>query len=160
MIGFLIAVKAVELVWGPVYDWVDGRWLGHSLRLSEKKRTALREAARRAELDPSSCDAPLDDADRAIARNELPGFKPDRKITQIVAIQLVCMVIAAWTVSRSPNMNQRTRHADGADLYCLYRGHLDQVRGSRPVNSLRRSSCKGMKRRPRIARQGVKLPAN
>jgi hypothetical protein len=37
VIYFLIAIKSVEVCLGPIYDYLDGKWLGHSLRMNELK---------------------------------------------------------------------------------------------------------------------------
>ena len=42
VIYMIIAFKAMEILWGLTYDFLDGRLLGHSLRMPEKKRVAFR----------------------------------------------------------------------------------------------------------------------
>lgn len=80
MIYFIIGIKAVEVVLGPVYDYLDGKWLGHSLRMPEAKRVAFRNRAVEQKL-------------------ELTGWKVDKRVTFGVIGQLTCMIIVAWVVS-------------------------------------------------------------
>lgn len=35
---FIMTLKAYDAFLGPFYDWLDGRWLGHQLRMPERKR--------------------------------------------------------------------------------------------------------------------------
>jgi hypothetical protein len=80
VIYLIIAIKSLEVVWGPVYDFLDGRWLAHSLRLPEKKRLALRrEAKERGE--PYS------------------GWHVSKKVRYTVMTQLGAMIVVAWVVS-------------------------------------------------------------
>lgn len=80
MIYFLIAIKAWQVLEGPVFDWLDGRMLGHTLRKSEKQRLKFDE----------ECEQ---------TGRQLPGLKRSRPVTIIVAIQYVSMVIISWVVS-------------------------------------------------------------
>lgn len=80
MIYFIIAIKAVEVVLGPVYDYLDGKWLGHSLRMPEAKRVAFRNQAIEEEWD-------------------IKGWKVDRRVTFGIIGQLSCMIVVAWVVS-------------------------------------------------------------
>lgn len=75
----IIAIKCLQVCLGPIYDYLDGRWLGHSLRMPEKKRVALREDALEKQLD-------------------YPGWRIDMRVTYTVCTQLTCLVIVAWVV--------------------------------------------------------------
>ncbi|TXT11548.1 uncharacterized protein COLE_01958 [Cutaneotrichosporon oleaginosum] len=79
VIYVLIAIKAWQVLEGPVFDWLDGRMLGHTLRMSEKKRLKF-------------------DEEREATGQELPGLKRYRPVTIIVACQYVSMVIISWVV--------------------------------------------------------------
>lgn len=63
-----------------MFDWLDGRMLGHTLRMSEKQRLRF--------------DQKCEETGRV-----LPGLKRCRPVTIIVAIQYVVMVIISWVVS-------------------------------------------------------------
>ncbi|OCF73363.1 hypothetical protein I204_06595 [Kwoniella mangroviensis CBS 8886] len=76
----IIAIKAIEVCLGPVYDYLDGKWLGHSLRLPEKKRLLLRKEALDKEID-------------------YPGWRINKIVTRIVGVELVGLIITAWVVS-------------------------------------------------------------
>lgn len=80
VIYVLIAIKAWQVLEGPFFDWLDGRMLGHTLRLSEKKRLKF-------------------DEEREATGQELSGLKRYRPVTIIVAFQYVSMVIISWVVS-------------------------------------------------------------
>ena len=76
----IIAIKAVEVVLGPIYDVLDGRWLGHSLRMPEIKRLQFRKDAR--------------------AEGERwTGWRISKKVFIFVATQLCVMIVIAWVVS-------------------------------------------------------------
>ncbi|WVW87087.1 hypothetical protein I302_109144 [Kwoniella bestiolae CBS 10118] len=75
----IIAIKSIEVILGPVYDYLDGRWLGHSLRLPEKKRLLLRKEAIEKDLD-------------------YPGWRIDKRVTRVVGLELVGLIITAWVV--------------------------------------------------------------
>ncbi|BEJ14818.1 hypothetical protein CspHIS471_0405850 [Cutaneotrichosporon sp. HIS471] len=77
VIYVLIAIKAWQVLEGPVFDWLDGRMLGHTLRMSEKKRLKHDE----------ECE---------VTGKELPGLRRYRPVTIIVACQYVSMVIISW----------------------------------------------------------------
>ncbi|KAK8843522.1 hypothetical protein IAR55_007182 [Kwoniella newhampshirensis] len=79
VIYLLIAIKAVQVAWGPFYDYLDGRWLGHSLRRSELQRLEIRKQAIRGEV-------------------ELPGWKVSRVTMFVVGGQLTALIIVAWVV--------------------------------------------------------------
>ncbi|WVR07938.1 hypothetical protein IAU60_004981 [Kwoniella sp. DSM 27419] len=75
----LIAIKSVEVCLGPIYDYLDGRWLGHSLRLPEVKRLALRRKAIEEGID-------------------YPGWRISRKTSLIVGAELCALIVTAWVV--------------------------------------------------------------
>jgi hypothetical protein len=80
LIYFLIAIKSVEVLLGPVYDYLDGKWLAHSLRMNEAKRVAFRN--------------------RAIEENlDVKGWRVERKVLLVVLGQLSAMIVVAWVVS-------------------------------------------------------------
>ncbi|OCF39673.1 hypothetical protein I317_06528 [Kwoniella heveanensis CBS 569] len=76
----IIAIKAVEVCLGPIYDYLDGKWLGHSLRMPEKKRLELRKKALEEDID-------------------YPGWRISKKTTYIVGGELTALIITAWVVS-------------------------------------------------------------
>lgn len=62
------------------YDWLDGKWLGHSLRKGEKERVALR--------------------DKVLAEGiEMRGWRPSKWGMIIVMSELTALTVAAWAVS-------------------------------------------------------------
>ncbi|WVQ95901.1 hypothetical protein IAU59_003000 [Kwoniella sp. CBS 9459] len=75
----IIAIKAVEVCLGPVYDYLDGKWLGHSLRLPEQKRLLLRKKAVEEDID-------------------YPGWRISKRTTWIVGAELTALIITAWVV--------------------------------------------------------------
>lgn len=76
----ILVIKGVQVLLGPLYDYLDGRLLGHTLRKSEKARLQLRE-------------------DKAQEGVELPGWKVHKPTTWIVCCQLGGMVVVSWVVS-------------------------------------------------------------
>jgi hypothetical protein len=74
-----MAVKGFQVLLGPIYDYLDGRLLGHSLRLNEKDRLALRDAKLKAD-------------------EEYPGWKVHKPTTYFFGAQFACMIIASWVV--------------------------------------------------------------
>ncbi|ORX34136.1 major facilitator superfamily domain-containing protein [Kockovaella imperatae] len=89
VIYLIVAIKCLEVILGPVYDVLDGRWLGHSLRMPEKKRIRFRTDIK-AQGDP------------------LIGWRSDRTAFTIVIAELSVAIVAAWVVS--PN-HESVRHA-------------------------------------------------
>jgi hypothetical protein len=81
VIYFLLAIKAVEVVWGPIYDVLDGRWLGHSLRMPEKQRVAFRKRAIEEKMD-------------------LRGWRVERPVLVAVTGILAAWIVVGWVVSR------------------------------------------------------------
>ena len=80
VIYMLIAIKSIDIFVGPIYDYLDGRWLGHSLRMPEKERVAFREEALQQKKD-------------------LRGWRVERKVFVSVAGIMTAWVIVGWVVS-------------------------------------------------------------
>jgi hypothetical protein len=76
----IIAIKSVEVVLGPTYDYLDGRWLGHSLRMPEDERIAFRKACKE-------------------KADSWKGWLVNKKVFWLVIFQLTAMVIVSWVVS-------------------------------------------------------------
>lgn len=62
-----------------MFDWLDGRMLGHTLRMSEKQRLRF-------------------DEHNEETGHVLPGLKRSFPVTVIVACQYVSMVIISWVL--------------------------------------------------------------
>jgi hypothetical protein len=75
----LIGIKSVEFFIGPVYDYLDGRWLGHSLRMPEKRRTAFRREV-------------------VLAGVQYEGWRISRRVRWGVLCQLGAMIATGWTL--------------------------------------------------------------
>lgn len=82
VIYFLLAIKAVEVIWGPIYDWLDGKWLGHSLRMPEKKRVAFRKKV-------------LEE------KQDLRGWRVEKPVLYSVAGIMTVWVTVGWVVSQT-----------------------------------------------------------
>jgi hypothetical protein len=80
VIYFLIAIKAVQFCLGPIYDYLDGKLLGHSFRRSEKRRIAIRE-------------------ENFASGNLYRGWRVQRWATYVFGGQLVLMILTSWVVS-------------------------------------------------------------
>lgn len=80
VIYVLIAIKGWQILEGPIFDFLDGKLMGHTLRMSEKQRLKY-------------------DAEREEAGIEASGFKIKRPVTWVVGVQYVTMVIISWVVS-------------------------------------------------------------
>jgi hypothetical protein len=80
VIIFLIVIKSLQVGWGFVYHYLDGRWLNYSLRAPEKRRYQTRREGKAVEGD-------------------LPGFRVSKVVSYTVAVQLGCLIVAAWAVS-------------------------------------------------------------
>ncbi|WWC64309.1 uncharacterized protein I303_106919 [Kwoniella dejecticola CBS 10117] len=76
-----IAIKCLQVCYGPVYDYIDGKWLGHSLRMPEKKRVELLQKVQENHLE-----------------TKYKGWLVDRRVTCAVLAQLTSLVIVAWVV--------------------------------------------------------------
>ncbi|WVR03906.1 hypothetical protein IAU60_000905 [Kwoniella sp. DSM 27419] len=79
VIYFLIAIKAFQVCLGPIYDYLDGRLLGHSLRMNESKRLALRK-------------------ERLANGQPFRGWLPDKKWLRVFGTQFVLMVLCSWVL--------------------------------------------------------------
>jgi hypothetical protein len=80
VIYFLLAIKGLQVLLGPLYDYLDGRLLGHTLRKSEKGRLNLAVNMARQDV-------------------VLPGWKIHLPTTWTVICQLGIMVVVSWVVS-------------------------------------------------------------
>ncbi|WWD19427.1 hypothetical protein CI109_103887 [Kwoniella shandongensis] len=79
VIYLLIAIKALQVVWGPIYDYLDGRWVGHSLRRGELQRIEIRKQ----DLEQ---------------HKDSPGWRVSRVTMFVVGGQLTALIIVAWVV--------------------------------------------------------------
>lgn len=92
MIYLLIAIKAWQVCLGPVYDVLDGKLLGHALRMPERERLVLRASDNAAKVHVASgrlegSNAPLN------------GWRTSRRVSSIVGAELACAIVVAWVVS-------------------------------------------------------------
>lgn len=74
-------IKALQIGWGFIYHYLDGRWLNYSLRSPESRRYQTRKEAKE-------------------VAGDLPGFRVSKTVTYTVGVQLGCLIVAAWVVSR------------------------------------------------------------
>ncbi|WVQ75748.1 hypothetical protein IAR50_005379 [Cryptococcus sp. DSM 104548] len=75
----IIAIKALQVCWGPVYFYLDQIWLGGSLRLPEKKRLEKLKEKKEKSLD-------------------YPGWRVSKLTSCIVGGELIALIITAWVV--------------------------------------------------------------
>ncbi|KAK8849827.1 hypothetical protein IAR55_005163 [Kwoniella newhampshirensis] len=80
VIYLLIAIKCLQVVLGPTYDYLDGIWLGHSLRLPEKRRSAVRDHA------------------IEVGYEGYDGWKVHTLTTMVVGGLLCGVIITAWVL--------------------------------------------------------------
>ena len=80
VIYFLIAVKAFQVLLGPIYDYLDGKLLGHSLRRNEADRLAIRK-------------------DKELRGETFPGWQVSRWSLCLFGGQFACMILCSWVVS-------------------------------------------------------------
>ena len=80
MIYFLLAIKGVQVLLEPLYDYLDGRLIGHTLRKSEKDRLDLVVNTARQDV-------------------VLPGWRIHKPTTWAVICQLGIMAVVSWVVS-------------------------------------------------------------
>lgn len=66
---------------GPIYDYLDGRWLGHSLRMPEQQRVAFRQKAIDENLD-------------------LRGWRVEKPVFVSIASIMAVWIVIGWVVSR------------------------------------------------------------
>lgn len=89
----------MQVCLGPVYDLLDGKWLGHALRKPERKRLELRLADKSAEVidhlpaTASLADTPVD------TDHGLKGWRPSKLVCGVVLAELACAILVAWVVS-------------------------------------------------------------
>lgn len=76
----MIAIKSWQILEGPLFDFLDGKLLGHTLRMNEKQRLKY-------------------DAEREEAGVDAPGYRIKKPVTWVVGLQYVTMVIISWVVS-------------------------------------------------------------
>lgn len=85
---------------GPIYDYLDGRWLGHALRKPELKRLAMTSAAKAAAEGEMIAETHGTEADDDRVRSgRLRGWEPSKTACVVVGTELVCAIIVAWVVS-------------------------------------------------------------
>lgn len=77
---FIMVLKGYDAFLGPFYDWLDGRWLGHQLRMPERKR--------RNKL-----------VQEQLAGREYEGHRRSRIWVIIGCAVLSAMILTAWVVS-------------------------------------------------------------
>jgi len=79
VIYLLMAYKSFQVLLGFFFFWLDGKWLGKSLRMPEKKRLAFRETVLRTGV-------------------QLTGWKSSKTGMYVVVGELVALTITAWSV--------------------------------------------------------------
>lgn len=79
VIKLLMAYKSFHVVLGVFFFWLDGKWLGKSLRMNERNRLAYRDTVLRTGV-------------------KLKGWQPSKWGMIIVMGELVGLTIAAWAV--------------------------------------------------------------
>jgi len=101
VIYLLIAIKAVQVCLGPVYDLLDGKWLGHALRKPERKRLELRLADKSVEtIDHLPATTSRAGTSETTDRG-LKGWRPSKLVCRVVLAELACAIVVAWVVSLS-----------------------------------------------------------
>ena len=92
----------MQVCLGPVYDLLDGKWLGHALRKPERKRLQLRMADKSVEtidhLPATTSRAGMSDDSEA---RGLKGWRPSKLVCGVVLAELACAIVVAWVVSIS-----------------------------------------------------------
>lgn len=76
----IMVLKAYDAFLGPFYDWLDGRWLGHQLRMPERKR--------RSKL-----------VQEQLAGRTYPGHRHSKFWLTVGLSVLSAMIVTAWAVS-------------------------------------------------------------
>lgn len=79
VIYLLMAYKSFQVLLGFFFFWLDGKWLGKSLRMPEKKRLAFRETVLRTGV-------------------QLTGWKSSKTGMYVGVGELVALTITAWSV--------------------------------------------------------------
>lgn len=90
VIAVLIAFKSVQVFLGAFYDWLDGRWLAHSLRKSEKERVRILE-----ELGED--------------RQRFKGWRAKSSVALAVGALLSALIVVAWVVSNQSSSPSRAK---------------------------------------------------
>ena len=110
VIYMLIAIKAIDIFVGPIYDYLDGRWLGHSLRMPEKARVAFRTEA-------------------IEQKKDLRGWRVEKKVFWSVAGIMTAWVVVGWVVSVSQLacVSVLAQSTDGLALHCLLDWHIRRI---------------------------------
>lgn len=105
---------------GPIYDYLDGKLLGHSLRKNEADRLALRK-------------------EKELNGETFPGWQVSRTSLCIFGGQFALMILCSWVVSYLPGL------ADEMGWECLWidlpllhcRRSAAMRRGKRPLAARR-----------------------
>jgi hypothetical protein len=71
--------RSFQILLGFFFFWLDGKWLGRSLRMCEKQRLAFRETLLRTGV-------------------QLKGWEPSRVGMYLVVGELVALTVTAWSV--------------------------------------------------------------
>lgn len=79
VIYLLMAYKSFQILLGFFFFWLDGKWLGRSLRMPEKERLAFQEIVLRTGV-------------------QLKGWQPSRTAMFLVVGELAALTITAWAV--------------------------------------------------------------
>lgn len=79
VIKLLMCYKLFQIFLGFFFFWLDGKWLGYSLRMSERKRIAFRDTVLRTGV-------------------KLKGWRRSKVGMCIVMGELGVLTVAAWTV--------------------------------------------------------------
>ena len=74
-----MAYKSFQILLGFFFFWLDGKWLGSSLRMCEKQRLAFRQTVLRTGV-------------------QLKGWEPSRVGMYLVVGELVALTVTAWSV--------------------------------------------------------------
>lgn len=114
VIYLLIAIKAWQICLGPIYDYLDGRWLGHALRKPEAKRRAMTVALQtEVEVNASVERVSL------LSGSRWRGWRPSKTACAIVGTELMCAIVVAWVVGPL-DLDLRNTLTDCIQLYIVY----------------------------------------
>lgn len=106
----MIAIKAFQVLLGPIYDFLDGRLLGHSLRKSEAARIKLRE-------------------EQEARGEEFKGWEVKRWVFWLFGGQLGAMILVSWVVSYV--RKREWSFADLIDIPCLHNWFKAKIKRER-----------------------------
>lgn len=101
VIYFIIAINAWQVCLGPIYDFLDGRSLGHALRKPEQKRLGMVQGSRTECQDASAPDHPQSsETHEGPARSSTyyKGWQPNKTACLVVGTELTCAIVVAWVV--------------------------------------------------------------